>query len=137
MYLRERRKVVKRIKKYYTKTSNCLNAHGEVIKQRGESNYKYSICNQEEDYIHIVHCATEMQERRVTLGLIKAVKYEEYNNDIRRSVLNTMEEFFEDGEYEKKDIKMLLRGWICKEHREQRYSKWVQDTIQIILDFYH
>lgn len=136
-YLEERRRVIQNSKSFYTKTANGLNVHGEMSRYRKEKDTKCAVCTEEEDYLHVIKCASNQQDRDELLEKIKGIKHEEIEEEDQEKVVEILDDFIHKEAYEERQVKQIFRGWIPKNHSTQRRSEWASKVIKDLLQFYH
>lgn len=58
VYLEERRKAILASTEYVRKTANGLNLHSENYRNRGQKKASCPVCDQREDWLHVVKCCS-------------------------------------------------------------------------------
>ena len=110
VYLEERRKAIKNSTKFLVKTANSINYYGNMSIQRGKLNARCPIYKQKEDWIHVMKCGNNGEERQFLIDQLEVVKYNDSDVVDRREVITSVIQFLKYYEGEEINIKTIFRG---------------------------
>ena len=137
IFLEERRKAIRASNLFLVKTLNGLNCHSGIDKYRGKAESECPLCQQTEDWLHVLKCCSTTPDKKRLIESIESIPTEEdFEIRLTEKILQQIREFFYSEHYNEHEVKLLFRGWIRKGEIKQR-SKWVQKVIQVLVTFFH